>query len=335
MSHPDSTARIRFSEWRATDHALAQQLWGDKRVTRYISMPKVGYTQTMIDNRLALEITSQQADGVQYWPMYALSGELIGVCGLQMREQRTYELGYHLRPAYWGAGYATEAARAVVHYARTKTDAVALVARHHPDNWPSKHILCDKLGFEYSHHEVYPPTGLVTPSYLLPLTHPQPTARLHYGNWQAGQLAQAQYLWGNRQVTAMISKAGFSQADIKARLAAECASQQADGVQYWPIYQADGALVGVCGLHARKVGCYELGYHLLPQFWQQGYATEAARGVIRFAQQVLQAPALIAGHNPENLASKHVLEKVGFYYTHQVVYAPTGKLSPQYRLDLG
>lgn len=42
------------------------------------------------------------------------SGKLIGQCGLltqKIEEQEVIEIGYHLLPAYWGKGLATEAAR--------------------------------------------------------------------------------------------------------------------------------------------------------------------------------------------------------------------------------
>ncbi|WP_461213135.1 GNAT family N-acetyltransferase [Lacticaseibacillus sp. GG6-2] len=333
MTHPQATNRITFSQWRATDRYWANLLWGDPQVTRYIS--RNGFDQAAITNRLALEVTSQEADGVQYWPLLTEDGNLIGCCGLQARSDAgVYELGYHLRPQYWGQGLASEAADAVVTFARTTLHASALVARHHPENAASRHIIVDKLGFAFTHNEVYSPTGLVTPTYRLSLRHPQATTRLRFGVWQAGQAALAELLWGDPQVTALLTANGFTQAQIQERLTAEVASLAEDGVQYWPLYAQDGALVGCCGLHARAQGEYELGYHLRPQYWQQGLATEAATAVVAFAKQVCHAPGLIAGHNPANQASKHVLAKLGFRYTHDVFYAPTGKNSPMYHLDL-
>ncbi|MFD1486286.1 GNAT family N-acetyltransferase [Lacticaseibacillus baoqingensis] len=332
MSHPNPTKRAHFGEWHAHDLQLATTLWGDLQVTRYISMH--GYSPEAIQNRLALEVTSQAADGVQYWPVFTPAQELIGCCGLQLRGAHLYELGYHLRPQYWGRGYATELAHAVVAFALQFPDAQALYARHHPDNLPSRHILVDKLGFQYTHHEVYAPTGLVTPSYRLPLTKPQDTPRLHFGHWQAGMSLAAQQLWGDPRVTALISAHGFTPDMVAKRLAQEVAALAATGVQYWPMFTAAGELVGACGLHKKAPGVYELGYHLRPEFWHQGLAEEAAHAVITFAIQVLQAKALTAGHHPDNQASKHIIQKLGFVYDHEVLYAPTAKRSPTYRLAL-
>jgi RimJ/RimL family protein N-acetyltransferase len=144
----------------------------------------------------------------------------------------------------------------------------------------------------------------------------------------------AAQLWGDPQVTAKITKHGFTPAMITARLTQEVASLKHTGVQYWPLFTAKGELVGACGLHYQAAGIYELGYHLRPKFWHQGLAEEAARAVVTFARQVLQAKALTAGHHPENFASKQIITNLGFTYTHDALYAPTGRLSPNYRLAL-
>jgi RimJ/RimL family protein N-acetyltransferase len=41
-----------------------------------------------------------------------------------------------------------------------------IFAGHHPKNVAS-HRLIEQLGFQYTHHEYYPPTGLQHPSYIL------------------------------------------------------------------------------------------------------------------------------------------------------------------------
>jgi RimJ/RimL family protein N-acetyltransferase len=164
--------------------------------------------------------------------------------------------------------------------------------------------------------------------------HPQSTQRLHFSQWRATDLNKATLLWGDPRVTALIAKDAFTPAQIKARLELEITSQAKDGVQYWPLFTTDGELIGVCGLHNSGPAEYELGYHLRPEFWHQGIATEAAQQVIEFAKTQLHALRLIAGHTPKNLASKHVLEKLGFVYTHDVFYAAMGVEEPNYELIL-
>jgi RimJ/RimL family protein N-acetyltransferase len=76
----------------------------------------------------------------------------------------------------------------------------------------------------------------------------------------------------------------------------------------------------------------ELGFHFRPAYWGQGLAQEAARAVIAFAFETLPVKALFAGHHPENTASERLLRKLGFRFTHEEIYSPTGLLNPAYLL---
>jgi RimJ/RimL family protein N-acetyltransferase len=161
------TDRLRFRAWRADDLALARALWGDERVTRLFHREKLDETQ--IRARLERELMNERDHGIQYWAMFEKSGgEHVGCCGLRPADpsRRVYELGFHLRPEFWGAGYASEAGRAVVRRAFVVHGASALVAGHHPENYASRRVLL-KLGFRHTHDELYLPTGVEHPSYLL------------------------------------------------------------------------------------------------------------------------------------------------------------------------
>jgi hypothetical protein len=57
-----------------------------------------------------------------------------GVVRPYRSEPRVYELGFHLRPAFWNRGLATEAAGAVIRYAFTTLAAEGLFAGHHRAN---------------------------------------------------------------------------------------------------------------------------------------------------------------------------------------------------------
>jgi RimJ/RimL family protein N-acetyltransferase len=77
---------------------------------------------------------------------------------------------------------------------------------------------------------------------------------------------------------------------------------------------ANGAeLIGSIGL-ARKPDEVELGYWIARSHWHQGYASEAARAVLRLAD-ALGHRRVIAHHFADNPASGRVLEKVGFRRT--------------------
>jgi len=75
-----------------------------------------------------------------------------------------------------------------------------------------------------------------------------------------------------------------------------------------------GELIGDCGLEQMEVDgvqMAELGYDFRSDYWNQGYATEAALAVRDYAFDVLGLPQLISLIRVGNLASKRVAEKIG------------------------
>ncbi|MBI5668736.1 MAG: GNAT family N-acetyltransferase [Chloroflexi bacterium] len=56
----------------------------------------------------------------------------------------------------------------------------------------------------------------------------------------------------------------------------------------------------------------ELGYLLAPEWWGQGIATEAAQAVLAFGFTTMGLHSVEAQTAPENIASRRVLEKLGF-----------------------
>lgn len=160
------TNRLGFSHWSEGDLALAMTLWGDPTVSQFIGGP---FSPEEVSARLHREIERMFACRVQYWPVFLLeNGELAGCAGLRPygNDKDVLELGFHLRPDYWGKGLAQEAARAVIDFAFETLAVTSLFAGHHPNNIASGRLL-KKLGFCFTHEEIYPPTGLLEPAYLL------------------------------------------------------------------------------------------------------------------------------------------------------------------------
>ena len=93
----------------------------------------------------------QDARLPHFFVALARTGELIGSVGLGRDEDGRTELGYWIARPHWGRGYAPEAARAVLHLAKTLGHR-RLVAGHFVDNPASGRVLA-KIGFR--------PTGAV------------------------------------------------------------------------------------------------------------------------------------------------------------------------------
>jgi len=168
------SARLGFRRWSKDDLPLARELWGDIEVTRFFGGP---FSDEAISQRLQREITRMNTHQFQYWPIYLMAdNQHAGCCGLRpyKLEDEIHELGFHLRPKYWGRGLAPEAARAAIDFAFETIGANGLSAGHHPENLASKKVL-EKLGFQYTHDEFFGALGIDIPYYLL--TRPSDTFR--------------------------------------------------------------------------------------------------------------------------------------------------------------
>lgn len=142
------------------------------------------------------------------------------------------------------------------------------------------------------------------------------TGRLGFRTWREDDLDLAVGLWGDFEVTRWFDRRGpLSREQVRDRLERELATQRQHGVQYWPLFllRGDGH-VGACGLRPYDIekGILEIGFHIRPDHWGKGYATEAARAVIKHAFDECRVKALFAGHNPKNEASRRLMKKLGF-----------------------
>ena len=158
--------------------------------------------------------------------------------------------------------------------------------------------------------------------------------RLGFRRWRREDFNLACELWGDPRVTEFIDARGrLSESQVRERLAQEIALAESSNIQYWPIFLlSDHSHVGCCGLrpHDPAQGIYEIGFHIRPKYWHRGFASEAARAVMKHAFKGLGAKGLFAGHNPRNASSRRLLAELGFRYTHDEYYAPTGLQHPSY-----
>jgi RimJ/RimL family protein N-acetyltransferase len=73
--------------------------------------------------------------------------------------------------------------------------------------------------------------------------------------------------------------------------------------------------LGMCGLLKRdSLPGVDIGFALLPEFWQNGYALEAASGVMTYANESLGISRIVAITDPTNDASARLLGKLGLTF---------------------
>jgi ribosomal-protein-alanine N-acetyltransferase len=99
------------------------------------------------------------------------------------------------------------------------------------------------------------------------------------------------------------------------------------GFSWWSARDlASGEFIGRGGLRRLNIDGreeVEVGYALRPEFWGRGYATELARESVRVGFAQLKLPELVSFTQPKNVASRRVMEKAGFRYERDFIYANT------------
>ena len=88
---------------------------------------------------------------------------------------------------------------------------------------------------------------------------------------------------------------------------------QWDWYAIWMIELKDGTHIGeLCFKGLSADGIAEIGYGISEDYQNKGYATEAVKGVLEWAFSRPEVTAVESETDPDNTASKRVLEKCGF-----------------------
>jgi ribosomal-protein-alanine N-acetyltransferase len=144
------TERLVLREMTEDDADNLFELGQNPKVTRYIpGEPPV----LMRDDALRVlreRVFPQYARGFGRWAcIVKASGEFIGWCGVKhMPEDGEYDIGYRFLEAHWGNGYATEAARGALAFARRHLAGERVVGKAMPENVASVRVL-EKIGLVY------------------------------------------------------------------------------------------------------------------------------------------------------------------------------------------
>lgn len=80
------------------------------------------------------------------------------------------------------------------------------------------------------------------------------------------------------------------------------------------VYKETGKFIGRCGLLPWEINNkleIEVAYLLDRNFWHQGLATEAAKGILTYAFNNLYLHRIICLMHPDNIASQKVAERIG------------------------
>jgi [ribosomal protein S5]-alanine N-acetyltransferase len=93
-----------------------------------------------------------------------------------------------------------------------------------------------------------------------------------------------------------------------------CKAQSKDNKFWAATLKENGKLIGHVSFtpdRPQNFQMWNLGYIFNPAYQHKGYASEAARGVIRYAFTVMHVHRIVGHCSPDNIASWKVLEKCG------------------------
>jgi [ribosomal protein S5]-alanine N-acetyltransferase len=153
---------------------------------------------------------------------------------------------------------------------------------------------------------------------------PQASSRLTFRSWTDRDTALAEALWCDPEVTYYFGGA-MTPEQARDRLHTECDREISFGIQYWPIFlRKTGEFAGCAGLRPWSMdsNLIEVGVNLMRSVWGLRLGEEALRAVLAYGFAPLDLPKIVAGHGREHDNSRKLLERVGFKYTHDILWGP-------------
>lgn len=147
MSAPElRTERLLMRGFREEDLDALAEISADSEVTRWVGDPD-GLSREETWRRMAYFIGHWELRGFGQWALFEHdSGQLVGRAGLLRPEGWPgLEVGWLVGRPYWGRGYAPEAGRASLEWARDTLDADHVISLIEPHNERSARV-AEKLG---------------------------------------------------------------------------------------------------------------------------------------------------------------------------------------------
>ncbi|MGW4701203.1 GNAT family N-acetyltransferase [Streptomyces sp. NPDC004285] len=171
------TPRLLLRRWSDDDLVPMAEINADPEVMRWIGDGSVRDPEQTAD---AVERYEEEWDeeGFGIFAVELLgSGELIGFAGLSVPDflpevLPAVEIGWRLGRPYWGQGYASEAAHAVLEFALQDRGLDRVIAITHAGNRASENVI-RKLGMVPERETSHPVFGLPLNVYAIDLTEYQ------------------------------------------------------------------------------------------------------------------------------------------------------------------
>ena len=148
------TKRLELRPTNENDLDCLADLYGDPEVMEYILPP---LSRTIVSEMIHWFQKEWNRLGYGHFALFEKqSGDFIGQCGLQKFEAKPdaeeVQLSFVIAKTFWGQGYATEAAEAVLDFGFTRKGLCRVVAVTTEGNCLSKRVL-EKSGFQFQENK--------------------------------------------------------------------------------------------------------------------------------------------------------------------------------------
>ncbi|HTP92121.1 MAG TPA: GNAT family N-acetyltransferase [Xanthobacteraceae bacterium] len=143
------TERLMLRALQRSDVKAIARLANDLRIAR--NTLRIPHPYGVADAEQFVAAVNRQSGEATF--AITRDGKLIGCCGVDPRDGGA-EIGYWLGTPYWGLGYATEAARAVIDHAFGDLGCDSLQAGARVSNPASRRVL-EKCGFQWTGVALY------------------------------------------------------------------------------------------------------------------------------------------------------------------------------------
>jgi RimJ/RimL family protein N-acetyltransferase len=294
------TQRLFLRDWVPDDWKRYKPLATDSGVLKYIGVEPS--SDERIKAFVERGIQTAKTRGWILWPViHRDDAELIGFCGFNDGFPPDVELGWRLRPDYWGRGLATEIAQAVMEYGWKEFGFHRLISVIHPDNHASIHV-AQKLGMTLDGAVSYHGREVLRYAKNNPRIQ-QPAASVSLREVRPSDLGE---FFEHQRDPEAVEMAAFPPRHLE------------EFMQHWAKIIADVTVTArtivLEGDVAGNMVCWEqdgkqlVGYWLGKRYWRKGVATGALSAFLaEFPLRPLHAHV-----SKHNLASIRVLEKCGF-----------------------
>jgi RimJ/RimL family protein N-acetyltransferase len=160
------TERLVIRNWRDSDREFFHRINSDDRIMEFFPFRRSREQSDALMDEMRADI---DADGYGWTAVdIKATGQCIGFVGLNATEiagvvpAETHEIGWRLAPEYWGKGYVTEAAAALVDFAFDRVGLVEVISFAVVTNLRSLAVM-ERLGMRHFRDFDHP---------AIPETHP-------------------------------------------------------------------------------------------------------------------------------------------------------------------